>query len=517
MYSMVTTAIVHGIQCISVSVEADVSEGLPVFDMVGLLGSEVREARERVRTALRNSGFLIPAKRITVNLSPADVRKSGSGFDFPIAVAILSAMGMLNTALLEDVFVAGEVGLNGAILPVEGILPMACEAIKQGKKYLFVAKENEQEASMIGNIQVCGIRHLQQMIPVLSGATVNWTAEKEENFITAEEEEPGLDFAQVRGQEALRRVCEISASGMHHLLISGPPGAGKTMAASRIPGILPELTPEEQLELSKVYSVMGMMKNRQSLIRKRPYRSPHHSITPQGLIGGGRVPKPGEITLAHHGVLFLDELTEYEKSTLDLLRQPLESGEIQVDRLQGSCTYPADFLLICALNPCACGYFPDRNRCSCTEPMLRRYMNKISQPFLDRMDLCISVQRLTYRELTNSKEMGEKSVDIRQRVCQVHGIQKKRFLGTNIHYNGRIPGSMVEQYCTLGSEEQKYMEGIYKKYELTGRSYHKILKVARTIADMDGETDIAVKHLMEAVCYRSFDKTTYGITQSRLY
>lgn len=503
LYSIVRTAIVHGIESVPVYVEADVSDGLPMFEMVGFLSAEVREAKERVRTALRNLGYTLPARRITINLYPAYVKKSGSSYDLPIAVAVLAAMGVIRAELLDRLLIIGEIGLNGDIQPIHGVLPLVAQAREQGIERCMVPLGNETEARLAEQIRILPVAHLRNVIHILNtGCFEN----REEKIVPKEPEEKScLDFSDIHGQHFVKRACEVAVSGMHHMLMIGPPGAGKTMVAKRIPSILPALTREEQLELSKIYSVCGLLDNRNALLTERPFRCPHHTISPQGLSGGGGVPKPGEISLAHKGVLFLDELTEFRHETLEILRQPLEEHQIRLVRISGAYTFPADFMLVCAMNPCSCGYYPDRERCNCSPAMLERYKKRISRPLLDRIDICVEARQMEYRELTDGRKQEQSSEMIRERVAIAQERQRHRFRGTDLCYNSRIPAPDLEKYCGLTEKEKKYMEQIYTKMGLTARTYHKILKVARTLADMEDQTDIGMNHLSEAICYRSAD------------
>lgn len=518
MYSIVTTAIVQGIKSVPVYVEADVSDGMPIFEMVGFLSSEVKESKERVRTALRNSGYMLPAKRITINFIPANIRKTGSGFDLPIALSILCAMGIVPEETLQDMFVIGEISLKGEMKPISGILPMVSEAYEKGIRRCIVPFENAKEAGLVTGIEVFALKNLNEIIAFLNGASYEEVlAKRGENSLVQNKTDISCngalsgtgghipDFSEINGQHVLKRACETAVSGMHNLLMIGPPGAGKTMAAMRIPTILPPLKLSEQMELSKIYSVCGLFSNRESLMDVRPFCCPHHTITPQGLAGGGVIPRPGEISLAHKGVLFLDELPEFKKETLEVLRQPMEEKVARLVRLNGSFEYPADFMLVAAMNPCKCGYYPDIQKCRCNEAGIERYINRISQPLLDRIDICVATVQIPFEELNGiSKE--ETSEQIRSRVIEVHERMQYRFRNEKFLFNSQIPASKIKEYCVLDAKQESFMEQAYKKLNLTARAYHKILKVARTLADMDKSEKILMKHLNEAICYRNVDK-----------
>lgn len=506
MYSTVMTSMIDGIRAVPVRVEVDISTGMPVFDMVGYLSPEVREARERVRTALHNCGILLPARRITVNLSPGDRKKSGTCFDLAIAAAILAALELVPQDCFRDAVLIGELNLSGQLMPVKGVLPMVSDGLSQGRKRFLVPAGNFKEGCLIRKAQIYGFESLPQVIEFLRNGTYEEPVLEEKRQA---KQKTACDFSEVNGQKFLKRAAEVAASGMHNMLMVGPPGAGKTMISERMASILPPLTEQERLELSRIYSVCGLLTGREGLLTQRPFRSPHHTISTAGLAGGGMVPRPGEISLAHNGVLYLDELTEFSKSTLEVLRQPLEEHRIHLSRASGSVDYPANFLLLASMNPCSCGYYPDRNRCRCSQPALRRYFDKISQPLLDRMDICIQAPTVSYRELVESSE-NETSKDIRARVIQCHEIQRKRYEKEDFHFNSRIPAARIRDFCRLGEKEEHYMESMFHKMELTARTYHKILRVARTIADMEHSADIHLAHLNEAVCYRSMDERFWG-------
>lgn len=503
MYSEILSGAFVGIQAYMVGVEVDIAPGLPCFNMVGSLSGEVRESRERVSVALKNAKIAIPCAHITVNLSPADRRKEGTAFDLPIAVGIMQSMEYFPGESTKDVLFLGELGLNGEIRRVKGVLPIVREAARLGIRECIVPRENAQEGAVIPGIRVRGAENISEVLRFLRDgeevqALLPVHVDVSEFFDDGRE--PEEDFSQVNGQEVAKRAAEIAAAGFHNLLMTGPPGAGKSMIARRIPGILPPLTVEESLEVTAVYSVAGML-GEKALMTDRPFQSPHHTVSQAAFIGGSTVPKPGVISLAHRGVLFLDELPEFHRGILDGMRQPLEEHQVYVSRMNGSVTYPAKFMLVCAMNPCPCGYYPNINRCHCTQPQVKRYMGKISGPVLDRIDLCVELRPVDLESI-QTRVKGESSRQIRERVMAARQIQRERFRGSRYRFNADIEAADVAQYCPLGEEEKAYVEQLYGSLNLSVRGYHRLLKVARTIADLERVENIQTEHLLEAACYR---------------
>ncbi len=510
MISVLNSTALCGLDGYIVDVETDISNGMPGFDIVGLPDAAVKESKERIRAAIKNSGLVLPAKRITVNLAPADIKKEGAHFDLPIALGILGASEQLDADKCGNSIFLGELSLNGDLRRVSGVLPMVISAYQKGIRKVFLPADNAKEAAVVAGMEVFGVKSLQEILKHYTGENVLAPTIVDVDELLENFQRNKYDFADVKGQIYVKRALEIAAAGGHNLLMIGPPGSGKTMIAQRIPSILPDMTFDESLEVTKVHSIAGTLSDSSPLVAERPFRHPHHTVSAVGLTGGGSNPKPGEITLSHNGVLFMDELPEFRRDALEAMRQPLEDGQVTITRAGGSATYPCSVMMVASMNPCPCGYYGDKTReCTCSQTQIIKYMSKISGPLLDRIDLHIEVPSVSYDDL-ETKKRGESSAEIKARVNMARKIQTKRYKGSGIFSNSQLTPELMNKYCTLGEEANALLKQAFEGLGLSARAHNRILKVARTIADLANSEQIEMEHIAEAIQYRALDKKFFN-------
>lgn len=505
MLSIAKSVALHGLEGFIISVQVDVSGGIPSLDIIGLPDASIREAKERVRTAIKNSGYEFPSRKIVINLAPATIKKGGSGFDLSMAIGILNACEYIGNFNSDKTAFIGELSLDGNLNIVNGVLPMCIEAKRLGIKRVIVPKENAKEASIVSELEVIPVTSLNQVVAYLNNSIKIIPAKYSVDSIHTNQITIENDFCEIRGQKNIKRAIEVAASGGHNCLLIGSPGSGKTMMAARIPTILPELSFDEALEVTKIHSIAGEVSDNNPFIVSRPFRAPHHTISRTALVGGGSTPKPGEISLAHYGVLFLDEMPEFDKSTLEVLRGPLEDGKITISRVNSVLTYPCKFMMVASMNPCPCGFYGSDKECNCSSQAIKKYIGKISGPLMDRIDIQVEVSSVKYDDL-NSNQKEESSSEIKKRVENARAIQQKRYKEEHIFSNAELTPRMMDKYCKLDNQCKTILEKAFSKMGFSARAYGRILKVARTIADLDECENIRENHLLEAIQYRSLDK-----------